>query len=99
MILFFLDAVPLSHNLTYPAGDFPVLTRPMRIRNLVVFVVAVRQVLQDGTALKDADLLAVLKLVRQGGDATIGVNLQEPRLLLLILHHLDGVHLRACVSE
>lgn len=65
----------------------------MRIRNLVVLVVAVNEILQNSTALKDADLLAVGELVSEGGDATVGVDLEEPGLLLLILHHLDGVDL------
>lgn len=51
----------------------------------MVLVVPVDQVLQDGTALEYADLLAVGEGIRDGGNATIGVDLEEPRLLLLIL--------------
>lgn len=64
----------------------------------MVLVVSVREVLEDGTALKNANLLAVWQLVRQSGQAAVGVDLEEPGLLLLILHHLDGVDLRRFVK-
>lgn len=74
------------------------LSRAMGERELVVLVVAINEVLQNSTALKDANLLAVQRIC-EGGDAAIGVDLQEPLLLLLILSHLDGVHLRRKLEE
>jgi hypothetical protein len=55
----------------------------------VVLVVAADEVLEHGAALKDADLLAVGQLVRKCRDAAIGVDLEEPVLLLLIVLHVD----------
>lgn len=76
----------------YPAGDFPVLGSTLGVRNLVVLVVPLHEVLQDGAALKDANLLAVQGIC-EGGNAAIGVDVEEPLLLLLILHHFNVVHL------
>ena len=45
-------------------------------------VIAVDEVLQDGTALENTDGLAVGEGVGQGGDAAVGVDLEKPRLLL-----------------
>ena len=80
--------------ITYPGHHLPVLRRVARVRNLVVLDVAVDKVLENGTALKDANGLAIRPLVGDGGDAAVGVNLEEPRLLLLILAHLDGMDLQ-----
>lgn len=52
-------------------------------------VIAVREVLQDGAALKDADGLAIGESVCEGRNATIGVDLEEPRLLLGVLADLN----------
>lgn len=58
------------------------LARITRVRDLVVLVVAVDEVLEDGTRLKDANGLAVGPCVSDGGNAAVGVNFQEPWLLL-----------------
>lgn len=68
------------------------LSRALREREFVVFVIAINEVLQHGAALKDTDLLA-LECVGKSRDATVGVDLEEPLFLLLILGHLDGVDL------
>lgn len=68
------------------------LARSIRIRDLVILVIAINKILQDGARLKNANLFTV-KSVGDGGDAAVGVDLKEPRLLLLVLAHLDGVHL------
>lgn len=47
----------------------------------MVLVVAVHEVLHDGGALKQPDGLAVLEDVREGRDAAVGVDLEEPGLL------------------
>lgn len=52
-------------------------------------VIAVREVLQNGAAFKDADGLAIGESVCEGGDATIGVDLEEPRLLLGVFANLN----------
>ena len=61
----------------------------MGVRKLVFLVVAVDKVLQDRAALKDADLLAVLKSVSDGRDASVGVDLEEPGRLDLVVHLAD----------
>jgi hypothetical protein len=66
----------------------------MRVRDLVVLVIAINKVLEDGTALEDADGLAVGELVSNGRNAAIGVDLEEPGLLLLIVTHANGVDLK-----
>lgn len=44
----------------------------------MVWVVLLGEVLQDATGLEQTDLLAVAEGVRQSGDATVGVDLEEP---------------------
>lgn len=79
----------------YPACHLPVLFSLTRIRNLVVLIVPVHEILQDGTALPDFELLAVLVRVNDGRDATIGVDVEVPLLFLLMFKELDWVHLYA----
>jgi hypothetical protein len=50
-------------------------------------------ILQDGAALKDANVGAVRPLVCDGGDAAVGVDFEEPGLFLLIGAHFDRVNL------
>lgn len=47
----------------------------------MLLVVAVDEVLQNSSALKDADGLPVGEGVGEGGDPPVGVDLEEPRLL------------------
>jgi hypothetical protein len=68
-----------------------VLTGVLCIRNLVVLVVAINNVFKDGSAFKDTDLLPIGPCIRDGGNSAIGVDLQEPRLFLLIVLYLDRV--------
>lgn len=56
-------------------------------------IVPFHEILEDRTALKHTNLLAVGQRVRYGGDAAIGVDFQEPGLFLLIVHHVDGADL------
>ena len=55
------------------------------IRHLVLSIISVHQILQHRTRLKYSDLFPIGELVRHGGDSSIGVNFQEPLLLLLII--------------
>ena len=48
-------------------------------------IIPLDKILQYRPALKDPDSLPIRKRVRDGGDAAIGVDLEEPRLLLLVL--------------
>lgn len=61
-----------------PVDHLVVLARAGRVRDLVVLVVLVDQVLQDASRLEDADLLAVCERVRNRGDASVGVDFKEP---------------------
>lgn len=74
----------------YPAVHFIVLARAPGVRDLVFRVVAFHKVLHDGAALEEADGRAVREDIGQCGDAAVGVNFEEPGLLLLILAEVDG---------
>lgn len=78
----------------YPACHLPVLLGITRIRNLVVRIISVNEILQDSTAFPDFELLAVLVLVDDGWDATVGVDVEIPLLFLLMFKELDWVYLR-----
>lgn len=78
---------------THPADHLPVLPRPIWVRDLVILVIPGDEVLQDGATLKDADGLPVLGGVGDGRDAAVGVDLEEPGLLLLVVLEADGAHL------
>ena len=69
------------------------LPRAVRVGNLPLRVVAVDEVLHDGAALKEIDLLAVGELVGDGGDAAIRVDLAEPGLLLGVFANFNGMEL------
>ena len=56
---------------------------------LVLRVVVARQVEEDGETLEDGEVMAVV--VDNGGDAAIGVDGDEPRLLLGVLGDVDGL--------
>ena len=79
----------------YPACHLPVLFGPTRIRDLVVPIVPVHEILQDGTAFPDFELLVVLVRVDDGWDATVGVDVEIPLLFLLMFKELDWAYLQA----
>ena len=56
----------------------------------MVLVIAIDEVLEDGTALEDAEGLAVGELVSQGGNATVGVDLEEPAVQQLEILFVRG---------
>lgn len=55
----------------------------------MVRVVVARQVRQDGEALEDGEVAAVV--VHNGRDAAVGAQGREPGLLLRVLHNVDGL--------
>ena len=77
----------------YPRGNLPMLLRPTRVRNQMILVVLIDEVLQHRTTLEDLDFLPILILVGQRGNATIRIDLEEPRLLLLVLEECDLANL------
>lgn len=62
---------------------------PVGVRDQMVLVVRRHQVLQDRARLEDLELHAVGCFVGDGWDASVGVDLHEPRLLLLVLEQSD----------
>lgn len=60
-------------------------------RNLVLWVILVRQVLQDTTRLEQADFLTIGELVGQSGNPAIGVDLKEPAMYQLVSDETTGV--------
>lgn len=65
----------------------------MRIRNLVVLIVPVDKILQDGATFPDLEVVATLVCVDDGRDAAVGVDVEEPLLLLLVFEELDCAYL------
>ncbi len=63
---------------TYPAVGLIELLGPVRIRDLVVDIVPVDQVLHDGTGLEELDAGPVRHDIGQGRYASVGVDLHEP---------------------
>lgn len=61
----------------------------MGIRDLVSPVILGNEVLQNGTTLEDADLLAILVDVGQGRDAAVGVDFDKPGLLIFLGQDVD----------
>lgn len=85
----------MEASITYPACHLPVLFGAARVRDLVAPIVPVHKILQDGTTFPNLELLAVLGSVNDGWDATVGVDVEEPLLFLLMLKELYLVHLHA----
>lgn len=61
----------------------------------MVLIVAVHEILQDGTAFPDLELLAVLVRIDDGWNATVGVDFEIPFLFLLVFEELDWAYLHA----
>ena len=103
-----LSMLPISNGLlqmgrahlpTYPASRLPVLFGPMRIRDLVVHIVPIHQILQDGTAFPDLEPLTDLVGVDEGWDSTVGVDVEVPLLLLLVFKKFDWAYLYAKLCQ
>jgi len=60
--------------IAHPAVDLIVFPCSLRIRNFVIGIISVDKVLQDITALKDANRGPISELVSDSRDATVGVD-------------------------
>lgn len=65
------------------------LTATFGIRDLVLRIVALNQVLHDASRLEQVDGLSVSELVSQCRDAAIGIDRKEPVFLLRVLADID----------
>lgn len=61
-----------------PIVHLIVLAGALRVGNLVVLVVLLDQVLKDASGLEEPDFLTVGKGIRESGDTSIGIDLEEP---------------------
>lgn len=61
----------------------------------MIRIISVNKILQDSTAFPDFELLAILVLVDDGWNATVGIDVEVPLLFLLMFKKLDRVYLRA----
>jgi hypothetical protein len=67
-----------------PAVGLVVFFCAADVADFVVFVVLVDQVLLDTAGLEQGDGPAAIEGVGDGGYATVGIDLEEPRLLLRV---------------
>ena len=74
-----------------PIVDFVGFAGAARVRDLVVRIVLLGEVLEDGAGFEDADLLAVGEGVGDGGDAAVGVDFEEPGFFLGVFGDVDFV--------
>ena len=89
-----LHGAQTAHLPEEPALGLVVLLAALRVRDLVVFIVALDKVLHDGARLEQRDGRAVLELVGQSRDAAVGVDLEEPWLLLDVFGDVDSGYLK-----
>lgn len=75
-----------------PVVHLIVLSRALRVRDLVLGIILVDEVLLDAATLEQADLFPVGEGVGEGGDTAVGVDLEEPRLFLLVFGDVDFGH-------
>lgn len=76
-----------------PVVNFVAFAGPFGVGDLVLGVVLLNEVLQDGTGLEEADLLAIRESVGHCWDAAIRVDFEEPGLLLGVLGKVDFMRL------
>ena len=74
-----------------PIVDFEGFGRALGVRGAVVRVVRVNQILHNGPRFEQPHLAAVGVDVGQGREASVGVDCQEPRLLVSVLGGIDFV--------
>ena len=67
----------------------------MRIRDLVVLVVPVHEILQDGATFPDLEVVAILVRVDDGRNAVVGVDVKVPLLFLFVFKELNCPYLRS----
>ena len=70
---------------TYPTVHLIVLSCASWVGDLVVLVILIDQVLLDASRLKQIDGLTICESVRQSWNPSIGIDFQEPWLLLGVL--------------
>jgi hypothetical protein len=58
---------------TNPVIDFPIFPRSVRVRDLVILIISVHEILHDGGTFKQLNGLTILERVREGGNPTIRV--------------------------
>lgn len=76
-----------------PVVRLIVLARSLRVRDLVLGVVALNKVLHDAARFEQVDGFAIGKLVGQSRNAAIGVDGKEPVFLLSVLADIDLLNL------
>jgi hypothetical protein len=76
-----LEEQPTVHLIPLPCS--------FRIANLVVFVVPGDEVLHDRSRLEEINLLSIRESVCKSWDASIGIDLKKPILLLRVLGYFD----------
>jgi hypothetical protein len=69
---------------TYPARHLPVLFGTTGIRDLVVLVIPLHKILQDGTTFPDLEFVAVLICVDDGWETAVWVDGKKPLLFLFV---------------
>lgn len=79
------NATHLEHQ---PAHHLVVQARPVLVREGLVLVVQVGQIQHDGAGLEDAQIP-----ILERRDASVGVDVEEPLLLLLVGRDVDGARL------
>lgn len=84
-----LHGTQTAHLPEQPALGLVVLLAALRVRDLLILVVAFDQVLHDGSRLEQGDGRAVLELVGQSGNAAVGVDFKEPGLFLDVFGDVD----------
>lgn len=65
------------------------LAATLGVRDLVISIVTLDQVLHNASGFEQVDRLAIRKLVGEGWNTAIGVDSEEPILLLCILADVD----------
>ena len=73
-----------------PRVHIVVLAGPAGVREFVGWVVAVDKILQDGTGFKNVDGGAVGESICDSGNPPVGVDGEEPWLLLRVFGDVDG---------
>ena len=75
--------------MSYPVVDFIELSCATWVGDFVVLVILIYEVLLNASRLKQINRLAIGESVRQSWDTAIGVDLQEPWLLLRVLRDVN----------
>ena len=75
-----------------PVVALPVLPGAFGKRQFVLRIVTIGQVLQDATTFEDPDLLAVVELIKDRRNATVGIDLEKPWLLLPVSTDVDALY-------